>query len=95
MDGGVRLNGVTPTSGHEAEKPSDGCDYQEDDAYPEEPVEGRGKTAHQKKNNCDNTSNDQKRVHGQHIPFCVNPEMTIFRVPDYAFLLLRLSYAGT
>ncbi len=30
---------------------------------------GFGEAAYQEKNNCYYTSNDQKRIHGQHIPF--------------------------
>ena len=76
---------MSPAAGHEAEQPADSCDNEEDHAYPQQPVQGLREAAHQQKDNCNYTSNDQKRVHGQHIPFWGNPQR-IFWIPDYAFL---------
>ncbi|GAA3272173.1 hypothetical protein AAU01_19640 [Paenarthrobacter aurescens] len=66
---GPDLYRVASAAGHKAQQPADGGDDEEDDAYPEQPAEGFGETAYQEKNNCYYTSNDQKRIHGQHIPF--------------------------
>ena len=82
---------VSPAARHEAEQPTDGCDDEEDDAYPQQPVQGLREAAHQQKDNCNYTSNDQKRVHGQHIPFWGNPQR-IFWIPDYAFLFTSIYF---
>jgi hypothetical protein len=74
---------MTPTVRHEAQQPANGRDNEEDNAYPQQPAQGLRESAHKKKNNCHYTSNDQKRIHGQHIPF-----RGIFGesgIPDYAF----------
>ncbi|BCW09021.1 hypothetical protein NtRootA4_00800 [Arthrobacter sp. NtRootA4] len=60
---------MAPASRHEAQQPPDGRDDEKDNAYPQQPVQGLREAAHKKKNNCYYTSNDQKRIHGQHIPF--------------------------
>jgi len=60
---------VSPAARHEAQQPANGCDDEEDDAYPQQPTEGFGEAAYQEKNNCHYAGNDQKCIHGQHIPF--------------------------
>lgn len=67
-----RLDRMSPAARHKAQQPANGCDDEEDDAYPQKPAQCFGKAAYQEKNNCYYTSNDQKCIHGQHIPFWGN-----------------------
>jgi hypothetical protein len=69
---GFGLYRVSPATRHEAQQPADGRNDEEDDAYPQQPTQGFSEAAYQEKNNCYYTSNDQKRIHGQHIPFWGN-----------------------
>ncbi len=92
--GPAALYRVASAARHEAQQPADGCDNEQDDAYPQQPVEGLGEATHNKKNNCYYTSNDQKRIHGQHVPFKgIFDDRRGF--PTMHSYLLRFSYAGT